>query len=80
MAFAVVYHDWRVSSGFKGVTWHNGGTGGYRSFLGFSTDGRKGVIILTNTATDVEDLRFATLLDSAPLEPAPKAIVLSSAS
>jgi D-alanyl-D-alanine-carboxypeptidase/D-alanyl-D-alanine-endopeptidase len=58
----------------KGVTWHNGGTGGYRSFLGFSADGHKGVVILTNTATDVDDLGFASLLDSAPLEPAQKAI------
>ena len=60
----------------KGVTWHNGGTGGYRSFLGFDADTHKGVVILTNTATDVDDLGFATLLDSAPLAPAQTAIAL----
>jgi len=24
----------------KGIIWHNGGTGGYRSFIGFTADGR----------------------------------------
>ena len=60
----------------KGVTWHNGGTGGYRSFLAFYLDGHKGVVILTNTATEVDDLGFATLFDRAPLAPAQKAIVV----
>jgi len=60
----------------KGLTWHNGGTAGYRSFLGFNADGHKGVVILTNTSTEVDDLGFATLLDSIPLAPAQKAIVV----
>jgi serine-type D-Ala-D-Ala carboxypeptidase/endopeptidase len=60
----------------KGITWHNGGTGGYRSFLGFDADRHKGVIVLTNTATDVDDLGIATLLESVPLASASKAIVL----
>ncbi len=36
-------------------------TGGYRSFLGFTADGRRGVVILANTAVDADDLGFATL-------------------
>lgn len=64
----------------KGIVWHNGGTGGYRSFLGFTTDGRRGVVILANMAVDVDDLGFATLDANAPLAPAYKAIVLPSAS
>jgi serine-type D-Ala-D-Ala carboxypeptidase/endopeptidase len=68
---------WITSS--KGVIWLNGGTGGYRSFLGFTPDRRTGVIILTNTATDVDDLGFATLLDAAPLGPGKKAIELPAA-
>lgn len=35
------------------VTWHNGGTGGYRSFAGFTPDGRA-VIVLSNTETSVD--------------------------
>src|SRR5262245_56339300 len=64
----------------KGVVWHNGGTGGYRSFLGFTADGRRGVVILANTSVDVDDLGFATLDSNAPLAPAYKATVLPSAS
>jgi D-alanyl-D-alanine-carboxypeptidase/D-alanyl-D-alanine-endopeptidase len=64
----------------KGIVWHNGGTGGYRSFLGFTADRRRGVIILTNTAVDVDDLGFAMLDADAPLAPAYKATVLPSAS
>jgi serine-type D-Ala-D-Ala carboxypeptidase/endopeptidase len=64
----------------KGIVWHNGGTGGYRSFLGFTADGRRGVVILANTAADVDDLGFATLDADAPLAPAYQAIVLPDAS
>ena len=38
----------------KGIIWHNGMTGGYGSFLGFTADGQHGVVILTNTATSAE--------------------------
>jgi serine-type D-Ala-D-Ala carboxypeptidase/endopeptidase len=62
------------------VVWHNGMTGGYRSFLGFTADGRRGVVILANTAVDADDLGFATLDADAPLAPTYRAIVLPSAS
>lgn len=64
----------------KGVVWHNGGTGGYRSFIGFTADGRHGVVVLTNTAAEVDDLGFAVLDPSAPLTAARKAITLPAAS
>jgi CubicO group peptidase (beta-lactamase class C family) len=63
----------------NGIVWHNGGTGGYRSFLGFTADGRRGVVVLTNTAVEADDLGFATLDDSTPIAPAYKAIVLPDA-
>jgi hypothetical protein len=69
---------WLTSN--KGIVWHSGETGGYRSFLGFTADGRRGVVILTNTAVDADDLGFATLDADAPLAPAYKATVLPSAS
>jgi D-alanyl-D-alanine-carboxypeptidase/D-alanyl-D-alanine-endopeptidase len=59
----------------KGIIWHNGQTGGYHSFLGFTADGRHGLVILSNTAADLDDLGFATLGASVPLAPAYKAIV-----
>jgi CubicO group peptidase (beta-lactamase class C family) len=64
----------------SGITWHSGLTGGYRSFLGFTADGQHGVVILSNTAVDIDDLGFATLNPRAPLTPASKAIVLPAAS
>jgi D-alanyl-D-alanine-carboxypeptidase/D-alanyl-D-alanine-endopeptidase len=35
----------------KVIIWHNGGTGGYRSFIGFDPDARVGVAVLTNRST-----------------------------
>jgi D-alanyl-D-alanine-carboxypeptidase/D-alanyl-D-alanine-endopeptidase len=61
------------------VVWHNGGTGGYRSFLGFSADGRHGIVILANSANGVDDLGFAALIGDAPLAPTHKAIALDAA-
>jgi hypothetical protein len=59
----------------KGIVWHDGMTGGYSSFIGFTADGRRGVVILTNTAADANDLGLATLDADAPLP-----VVLPSAS
>jgi CubicO group peptidase (beta-lactamase class C family) len=33
------------------IVWHNGGTGGYRTFMGFDPDARRGVVLLTNAAS-----------------------------
>lgn len=64
----------------KGIVWHNGGTGGYRSFIGWSSDKQHGVVILSNSAVQLDDLGFATLLADAPLAPAHKAVTLEAAS
>lgn len=36
------------------ITWHNGGTGGYTSFLGFNLKSGKGVIVLNDSANWVD--------------------------
>ena len=38
------------------VIWHNGGTGGFRSFLGFTEDRRFGVVVLANALASVDPL------------------------
>ena len=38
------------------MTWHNGGTGGYRSFLGLDPERRLAVVVLSDVAHDVDDL------------------------
>ncbi len=42
------------------VIWHNGGTGGYRTFAGYDPAARVGVVALTNvsTAAGVDDVGF----------------------
>jgi serine-type D-Ala-D-Ala carboxypeptidase/endopeptidase len=62
-----------------GIIWHNGMSGGYASFLGFTADGRRGVVILANTAANADDMGFAALDAYARLASA-RAIVRPSAS
>lgn len=37
------------------VIWHNGGTGGYRSFIGFDLGSQKGIVILSNSTDSFPD-------------------------
>lgn len=48
------------------IVWHNGGTGGYRSFAGFSPATKKGVVLLCNTSFSVDDIGFHLLEDKWP--------------
>ncbi|HEX7124022.1 MAG TPA: serine hydrolase domain-containing protein [Gemmatimonadaceae bacterium] len=38
------------------ITWHNGGTGGYRSYLGLDPSHERAVIVLTNSANGADDI------------------------
>lgn len=53
------------------IIWHNGGTGGYRTFAGFDPNARIGVVVLTNVSTNagVDDLGFHLLDSEVPLLP-----------
>jgi serine-type D-Ala-D-Ala carboxypeptidase/endopeptidase len=44
------------------VAWHNGGTGGSRSFLGLDLKNHRAVIVLSNTANSVDQLAADLLL------------------
>jgi hypothetical protein len=58
---------WESQSSKRGdVVWHNGGTAGYASYIGFTTDGRRGVVILSNTPSSVTELGFQYLASDAP--------------
>jgi D-alanyl-D-alanine-carboxypeptidase/D-alanyl-D-alanine-endopeptidase len=66
---------WHVSTrDGREIIWHNGGTGGYRSFIGFDPKRRVGVVALSNaeTATGVDDIGQHLLDASAPLYQPPK--------
>ncbi len=51
------------------IVWHNGGTGGYRAFIGFIKGGDKGVVVLTNSknAVGIDDIGFNLLDATSPL-------------
>jgi CubicO group peptidase (beta-lactamase class C family) len=51
------------------IVWHNGGTGGYRSFIGFNPEARVGVVVLSNaeTAIGVDDIGHHLLDPKSPL-------------
>ncbi len=50
------------------VVWHNGGTGGYRTFAGFVKETRTGVVVLTNVGgAGHDDIGFHLLDPSIPL-------------
>lgn len=43
------------------VYWHDGGTDGFRSFMGFDPNSKTGVVVLSNSETDVEHIGFHIL-------------------
>ena len=59
---------WHIRSTSDGpIVWHNGGTGGYRSFTGFDPARRIGVVVLTNGATSSDDIGFHIVAPRLPL-------------
>ena len=56
------------------IVWHNGGTGGYRSFAGFDRTRQLGVVVLANSTVSVDDIGFH-LLDSTRALVAPRVAI-----
>jgi CubicO group peptidase (beta-lactamase class C family) len=56
---------WMWAPGPSPLLWHNGGTGGFRSFVGFLPQPRRGVVVLSNHArfVDLLALRLLGALD-----------------
>jgi D-alanyl-D-alanine-carboxypeptidase/D-alanyl-D-alanine-endopeptidase len=53
---------WGISRAHRDeILWHNGGTGGFRTFAGFSRQSGRGVVVLSNVSVDVDDLGFHLL-------------------
>ena len=67
MDVALGWHILKTRLGNE-VVWHNGGTGGYRTFFGFDPKARVGVVVLTNmvNAAGGDDIGFH-LLTGRPL-------------
>lgn len=50
------------------IIWHNGGTGGFSSFLAFNKTEKRGVVVLSNSAQDADDIGLNILDKSNPLK------------
>ena len=58
---------WLISSQFGSqIIWHNGGTGGFQTFIGFDEKRKTGVVVLSNSANRIDDLGFH-FLDRFPV-------------
>lgn len=53
------------------IVWHNGETAGYHSFIGFDPSRHVGVVILSNSATSIDDLGFHFIDERNELHPPP---------
>jgi len=70
MRIGLAWHILARPSG--SVVWHNGGTGGYRSFAGFDPVRRVGVVVLCNNGNEsMDDIGFHLLDETLPLRPPP---------
>jgi serine-type D-Ala-D-Ala carboxypeptidase/endopeptidase len=65
---------WHILSRPVGsIVWHNGASGGYRSYAGFDPVRRVGVVVLSNlVSANVDDLGFHLLDETFPLQPPPQ--------
>ena len=53
------------------IVWHNGGTGGYRTWMGFDAKRGTAAVVLTNSAHGADDLGMALLTPNSQI-PTPK--------
>lgn len=51
------------------IVWHNGGTAGFRTFIGFDPDRGVGVVLLTNSAYGADDIGFHLINPAIALSP-----------
>jgi len=51
----------------RDIVWHNGGTGGFHSFIGLDPDRRVAVVVLANSARDIDDIGMHLLEPRLPL-------------
>ena len=65
--------NWHVRNvGDENILWHNGGTAGFHTFIGFDPDKGVGAVVLTNSVHGTDDIGFHLLNTDVPLAPAPQ--------
>jgi hypothetical protein len=53
------------------IVWHNGGTAGFRTFIGFDPERQVGAVVLSNSAQGIDDIGFHLINAAVPLLPTP---------
>jgi D-alanyl-D-alanine-carboxypeptidase/D-alanyl-D-alanine-endopeptidase len=71
MTIGLAWHRLRTPAG-RTIVWHNGGTGGYRTFTGYDEASGLGIVVLANTSQGVDEIGLHLLDPSVPLPPLPK--------
>lgn len=56
-----------MKAGDKEIIWHDGATGGYMSFMGFTADRKKGVVVLTSGTSFPDDIGLNLLSSKSKL-------------
>jgi len=69
MPHAKVALGWHIqqTKNAQRLLWHNGGTGGFRSFLAFNEQAQQSVVVLSNAENPVDDIGFHILDSAYPL-------------
>jgi CubicO group peptidase (beta-lactamase class C family) len=49
------------------IVWHNGGTGGYRTYIGFDEVARRGVVLMSNSHMGSDDIARRALNSAFPI-------------
>ncbi|MFN0181527.1 MAG: serine hydrolase [Gemmatimonadales bacterium] len=73
VAVGMAWHILKTPGG--SIVWHNGGTGGYRTFMGFDRSKQVGVIMLTNSSISADDVGLHLIDPAVPLSKPPVARV-----
>jgi len=68
MQIGLAWHIMSRPPPIGSLVWHNGGTGGYRTFAGFDPARRIGVVVLSNLNASVDDIAFHLLDETFPLQ------------
>jgi hypothetical protein len=64
---------WQILNPYgRTIVWHNGGTGGYRAFIGMDEESQRAAVVLSNQSVSPDDIGLHILEPRLPLTPAPK--------
>ncbi|MDB5816123.1 MAG: ampH [Rhodocyclales bacterium] len=65
MSVGLAWHI--VKAPDREFVWHNGGTGGYQSFMGLDVQHHRGIVVLSNAANSVDDIGLHWLDSRVPV-------------